>query len=87
MPDVPALPEVRIELGESPIFTRVYVDGREFRGVTRVWFDSGELNDSGPRLSFRDRTRVHLTFYASDLLVTGTADVDAIEQRPVKVPA
>ena len=82
-----SLPSVRIELGESPIFTRVYINDREFTGVTRVWFDSGELNESGPRLSFRDRTRVHLTFYAADLLVTGTADVDAIEQRPVEVPA
>lgn len=80
------LPHVRIEVGESPIFSRVYVNDVEFKGVTRIWFDTGELNDSGPRLSFKDSTRVHLTFYAADLLFTGTADVDAIEQRP-KVPA
>lgn len=81
------LPSVRIEVGDTAIFTRVFVNDEEFKGVTRVWFDTGDVSGhDGPRPSFNNATRVHLTFYAADLLFTGTADVDAIEERP-KVPA
>ncbi len=80
------LPSVRIEVGETPIFTRVFINDVELKGVTRVWFDSGDVGADGPRFSFQNATRVHLTFYPADLLFTGTADVDAIEQRPT-VPA
>jgi hypothetical protein len=42
------LPKVRIEVpnGES-IFTRVFLDGQELRGVVRVAFDSRDVNQ-GP---------------------------------------
>ena len=81
------LPSVRIEVGETSIFTRVYVNDVEFTGVTRVWFDTGDVSGyDGPARRHGNATRVHLDFYAADLLFTGTADVDAIEQRP-KVPA
>jgi hypothetical protein len=80
------LPKVRIEVGPSAIFTRVYVNDVEFKGVTRVWFDSGEVDSGdGPRRSYRNTTRIHLDFYAQDLLVTGNAEVDALEVRPVPV--
>lgn len=80
------LPKVRIEVGPSVLFTRVFVNDVEFKGVTRVWFDSGEVDSDGPRRSYRNATRVHLDFYAQDLLVEGHADVDALEVRPAKLP-
>lgn len=77
------LPKVRIEIGEAAIFTRVFIDDKELKGITRVWFDSGDV-DAGdrPRKSWRDTTRVHLEFYPSELLVDGKAEVDFLEEHP-----
>jgi hypothetical protein len=82
------LPRIRIETGATAIFTRVFVDDRELRGVTRVWFDTGDI-DAGdrPRKAWRDTTRVHIEFIPGDLIVEGIADTDFIEQRPKAVPA
>jgi hypothetical protein len=78
------LPSVRIELGETALFTRVYINGEELRGVTRVWFDSGDVSgNDGPAWHHNNATRVHVEFFAYDLLATGPADVDAMEHRPV----
>jgi hypothetical protein len=76
-------PKVRIEIGPAAIFTRVYIDEKELKGITRVWFDSGDV-DAGdrPRKAFRDLTRVHIEFYPQELIVEGETEVDFIEERP-----
>lgn len=80
------LPKVRIEIGERAVFTRVYIDDEELRGVTRVWFDSGNVDPhDGPRLGNREYTRVHVEFYPAELLVTGHTDVSAMETKPVRL--
>ena len=82
------LHRVRIVTGPENVFTRVYIDGQEFRGVTRVWFDTGEINDrSGPRRSYMNHTVIHLTFYPAELIIEADTQVDAIEQRPATVTA
>lgn len=86
------LPKVRIEIGESAIFTRVYIDGVELHGVTRLWFDSGDIQGGdGPRKAYRDTTRIHLEFLPQELVVDGVAETDLLEMTPVyaarKVPA
>ena len=76
-------PTVRIEIGESAIFTKVEIDGRELPGITRVWFDSGDLNGAdGPMRAWRNHTRVHIELLPASLVVVGTPDVDYLEVRP-----
>lgn len=77
------LPKVRIEVVESWWFTRVYINEVELKGVTRVWFDSQDpTGTDGPRNRYSAHTRVHVDFYAADLLIEGNAEVEATEQRP-----
>jgi hypothetical protein len=76
------LAKVRIQIGESSLFTRMEIDGVELRGITRLWFDSGDLNgQDGPRYAWRGRTRIHVEFYPDELLVEGEADVSKMEVR------
>lgn len=78
------LPKVRIQIGESSTFTSMTVDGHELRGITRLWFDSGDLNGSdGPSHRWRDTTRIHVEFIPSELIVEGDAELDLLEVRPV----
>lgn len=82
------LPKVRIEVGEATIFTKVFIDDVELRGVTRVWFDSGDV-DAGdrPRQAWRGTTRIHIEFIPQELIVEGVAGVDFLETRPVYMKA
>jgi hypothetical protein len=82
------LPKVRIEIGESAILTRVFVDGRELRGIVRVWFDSGDIQgkDRPGHGWYKDTTRVHLEFMPQELVVEGVARTDFIETQPVYIP-
>lgn len=80
-------PHVRIEVGPTAVFTRVFIDDRELRGVTRVWFDSGDVDPGDrPRKAFRDVTRVHLEFYPSELVVDGNTSVDLLKVEPMYAP-
>lgn len=77
---------VRIELGRTPILSRVYIDDIEVRGVSRVWFDSGDFNShDGPRRFYSDHTRVHLDILPDSLVVEGDPDVtvDEVARRRV----
>jgi hypothetical protein len=77
------LPKVRVEVGESRIFTKLFVDGKELRGVTRVWFDTGDIQRDGPSQSWRNSTRVHVEFLPAELILEGSADLDLLEVHPM----
>lgn len=73
------LPKVRIEVaGGRAIFTRVFLDDVELRGVCRVRFDTGA--DMGG-----NDTIVTLDI-AADVVLDGDAHVVA-ELRPLRVPS
>lgn len=77
------LHEVRVEAGENRLFTRVFIDGKELRGITRVWFDSGRIDDTGPRYRYMNRTTVHIEFVPERLLLGGElTQVDLHETAP-----
>jgi hypothetical protein len=82
----PEFTNVRIQIGSHALFTRVFLDGKELRGITRVWFDSGDVDDGyRPRKAWRDTTRVHLEFLPRSLLVEGDTTVDLVETVPVRL--
>ena len=73
--------KVRIQLGPTPVLSRVYIDGQEVH-VSRVWFDSGDANShDGPRRFWGEHTRVHLDLLPDELLVE--ADGAEVEQNVV----
>ena len=82
-------PRIRVEIGESAVFTRLFIDDKEIPGITRVWFDSGDLNHGDqPGRAWRTHTRVHVEMLPSELIVTGELEpeVYVAPVRPVVIP-
>lgn len=78
------LHKVRIEIGDSYLFTRVYIDDKELKGVTRIWFDSGDFNGNGPAMRMTNATRIHVEFYPRELVVEGESNrTDLLEVHPM----
>jgi hypothetical protein len=80
---VSELSKVRVEIGESYLFTRVFIDDKELPGITRIWFDSGDFNGNGPLKRMTNSTRIHVEFYPRELVVEGEGRTDLLEVHPM----
>lgn len=75
------LPRIRITIPQGErAFTRVFVNDEELRGVTRIWFDSGDYSRpfDPPGNRWREEPKVHIELIA-DVEFEGKARADLIE--------
>lgn len=75
------LPLIRIAIPEGErMFTRVFINNEELRGVTRIWFDSGDQSRpfDPPGHRWREEPKVHIELIA-DIEFEGRARADLIE--------